>query len=96
MENHEIHPQFDDAAIPMPRQMVQVPDVFQFSFKAAKTIQAELGSGASLILVLEEVVEFIRSSSLAEDEVELVTSLIQDEIEVIAFSQSARSSVIRL
>lgn len=84
-----------DRAMPMPRQLVLVDDVFRFSFAEAQKVLRDLGSGADLLITLEDVVGFVQNADLPPDEKATVSSLINDEIEVIAFSQAARSSVIR-
>ncbi|MEM9148193.1 MAG: hypothetical protein AAGC57_18650 [Pseudomonadota bacterium] len=85
----------DDTAIPMPRQMALIDDVFRFSFDAAVEVERRVGRGADLILELEEVAGFIQSSDLSPQEADTIVRLLMDEAEVVAFSQAARSSVIR-
>ena len=88
-------PTSDDLAIPMPRQMALVENAFRFSFDAAQEVERTVGKGADLIVALEEVVDFVRSADLPPEDAATIARLLLDEAEVVAFSQAARSSVIR-
>lgn len=94
-DTEEIAQVIEDAAIEIPRQLAGVRNVFEFSYAAALDVQKSFGPGADLMIVLEDVAGFVRRSALPPEDAELVASMIAQEAEVIGFSQSARSSVIR-
>ena len=86
----------DDICERFPPQMIMIREVFQFSFAAAGKITAQFNSNAELVAMLEQLRNFVLHCELAEDQISLLDNLIKEEIEVVSFSQTSRSSVIPL
>ena len=86
----------EDSSERFPMQMLLIPEIFQYSFDEAAKATERFGSNAELLDVIEQVRTFIAQSELPEDSKKLMDTLLQQETEVMTFSQSNRCSVISL
>lgn len=86
----------EDSSERFPPQMLLVREVFSYSFEEAAKVTRRFGSNAELMDVIQQVRDFIAKSDLPEDGKMLLDALLQEEIEVMSFSQTSRSSVISL
>jgi hypothetical protein len=86
----------EDSSERFPAQMIFVNEVFSFSFNEIGKVTKRLGSNAELIDVIQQTRSFIAQSELSDETKQLMDALLQEEIEVISFSQTNRSSVISL
>lgn len=92
----QISQMIDDSALPFPQQMLMVDDVFRFSFAEAQEVMRRIGLETDMATLMQDVSEDLRTAALDPGEADLVISLLAEEMEVVAFSRAARSSVIRL
>ena len=80
-----------------PSCMGYVDDVFCFRHDEANKIALRFKSVNELVKQLQAVIEEIRQADLADDEDKrAIISLLEEEIEVVSFSLSARGSIVRL
>jgi hypothetical protein len=86
----------EDTSERFPLQMLLIHEIFQFSFAEASKISMQFSSNAELIGMLELLRSFVVQSGLEQNQISLLDNLINEEIEVISFSQASRSSVISL
>ncbi len=88
--------QIEDEAERFPAQMLLAQDVFKFSFAEAKKIALAFNSNAELFATLDRVSSYVAESELEDELKGHLMGLLTDEAEVIAFSRSARCSVIAI
>ena len=86
----------EDEAGRFPEHMLLIRDLFAFSFADASNLSLSFSSNSELFDLMSKVETYIRNSDLPPDEAEQIISMMEEEIRVIAFSQSARRSVIAL
>ena len=86
----------EDSSERFPPQMLLVREVFSYSFEDAAKVTERFGSNAELLDVIQQVREYIAQSELPEDGKMLLDALLQEETEVMSFSQTSRCSVISL
>jgi len=87
---------FEGDAEKFPQQMLLVRDVFAFDFGEIAKVSDKFGSNSELFQNLKGVIRFLESAELESDEKEKLTRLIKEEIDVMSFSQTTRSSVVSL
>ena len=86
----------EDGAERFPKQATFVWEVFSFSFVNAARILDRLGSNTELINVISSVRSYIEVAELPDEDKAIIDALLQEEIEVMSFSQTSRCSVIAL
>jgi len=80
-----------------PVQMLLVQNLFDFSFAPYQQIlQRSFATNSELISVFESLEETIQASDYEENAKQDVIGLLREESEIIAFSKTARSSVIAM
>lgn len=80
-----------------PAQMLLIPKVFDFSFlQHRELLDTTFNSNAELLLALQNTMDFVQSSDLDEVLRSEVVQLIEDEVDVMSYSQTARCSVIAM
>ena len=89
--------QIENEAGRFPAQMLLIPNVFEFSFWEYKALlNTAFSSNAELLGALRKTSEFVEASDLDEPLKTEVLQLIQDELDVVTYSHSARCSVISM
>ena len=86
----------EDEAGRFPDHMLLIRDLFAFSFAEASELSLGFSSNSELFELMSKVAAFVRESNLPPDEVEQIVAMMEEETRVIAFSQTARRSVIAL
>jgi hypothetical protein len=80
-----------------PAQMLLIPNLFEFSFEEYRALlTTAFSSNAELLAALRKTADFVQDSDIDAELKNDVIHLIKDEMEVVAFSQSARCSVISM
>jgi hypothetical protein len=80
-----------------PTQMLLIPNVFEFSYWEYKgLLNTVFSSNADLFAALHKTKSLIADSNLDDPTKTGVLDLLQDEIEVVAYSHTARCSVISM
>lgn len=80
-----------------PAYMQMIPPLFEFSFHAANNvISKSVASSADLKELAKAAHDHIQKSDIDPELKDEVLSLIEGEIEVVGYAQSARCSVIAL
>ncbi len=80
-----------------PAQMLLIPNVFEFSFWEYKSLlNTVFSSNADLLAALHKTRDLISDSNLEDPTKTEVLDLLRDEIEVVAYSHTARCSVISM
>lgn len=86
----------DDADV-FPEQMLLLPMIFEYSFIEIDEFASSAFSNSSEILArMDSLRNAISQSALSENDKEELLQLVDEEQEVITYSQSARSSVIAM
>lgn len=86
----------EDSSERFPPQMLLVNEVFSYSYDEAAKVTQRFGSNAELLEVIRQVRDYIAQSELPDDAKMLLDALLQEETEVMSFSQTSRCSVISL
>lgn len=86
----------EEEAERFPAQMLLVPDVFTFSFAEANALAKNFGSNGALFGAMVTVAKYIETAELPADDRETLAQLLHEEIEVMSYTQTSRSSVISL
>lgn len=80
-----------------PSQMLLIPNLFEFSFAEYETIlHTTFSANADLLAALHKTMTFVEGSDIDEALKGEVLQLIEEEFEVVSFSQAARCSVISM
>ena len=86
----------DQESEPFPRQMTAAKDLFSFSFSDVEKEQKRIGAGANLSEKIDKAIEYKQNSDLSSEDIDQICESLASESDLVAFSHSARSSVIRL
>ncbi len=86
----------DQESEPFPRQMTATNNLFSFSFTDVEKVQKRIGAGANLSERIDKAIEYIQKSDLSAEDIDEICESLTSESDLVAFSNSARSSVIRL
>lgn len=86
----------DDAFGKFPDHMQLVPDVFVFSHDNILDILSRFKNNSDVMIAFDALTEIILSSDLPEDEKNNIIDLLNEEREIINFSEIARGSVLAI
>jgi hypothetical protein len=85
-----------DEAEKFPLCMLLIRDVFAFSFEEATKVSEKFSCNSELFAAFEEVKAYLADCPLPDDQRALLIHLLQEEAQVISYSQTTRCSVIAL
>ena len=85
-----------DEMIKLPEYMIQVPDIFNFRFIPFDKLAQHFGTNGDLFTAIQSLRNHISNSDLPPEDITQICKLLDEEVEVISFSQSTRRGVIGL
>jgi len=88
--------EIESAGLRFPNQFRSVEDVFQFSYDAMVDVSGEFEPETDISVLLEDLQTFLSSGEDQEDDTDDLRGLVEEELEIISFSNSSRCSIIDL
>ena len=88
--------EIEDSSERFPPQMLLIREIFAFSFADAAKISKRFSSNDEMISMLHKLKSFVARCDLEEEQKTVLNRLVEEEIEVVSFSQTSRCSVISL